>query len=149
MYLQAILVTLLLYLLLLQKKIITNNSSNIDTFKDCVKYYPEIKDTEIKSMSVDYPNKYDLYNDIPKSNLVAKNENENHENHINYENTALALKKKNNLLPMNYLLIDPDFHTPVKGKEIIPSESKYKLVDIKDTNYFLVNTPNSIWCQIK
>ena len=100
--------------------------------------------------SNDYPDKYGITNDIPDVSeyLVAKNENSLHDYHINYKLSPLNYKSNDLPLPKDYFLIDRDFHTPREGSQILNKEPVYNLARVDNTDYFLVETPDSIWRQV-
>jgi hypothetical protein len=147
MYLFSLITILLVFFILLITKNTINEHFNNEKRIAC---FPKRKHTEIKSFSSEYPDKYGIFNDIPDitESLVAKNEQNFHENHITYKDSPMSNKINGNPLPKNYCIIDKDFHTPREGNEIIPSPPVYNLVRVDDTNHFLVDTPNSIWRRV-
>ena len=147
MYLFIILLTLFLvfitFLLLKKQKLEKFTSKKIA-------YFPKKKDIKTKSFASEYPDKYGITNDIPDVSkfLVAKNENILHDYHINYKDSPMNYKEKSEPLPKDYFIIDRDFHTPREGSEILPKPIVYNLARVDNTNYFLVETPDSIWRQV-
>jgi hypothetical protein len=156
MYLFILLLLLLvifIVILILQNKketFVDTKNTNIPKIKKKIACFPTKKDTLIKSASSKYPDKYGIKNDIPNTSesLVAKNEGNLHHYHINYGNTPMKNKSNDIPPPKNYVIIDRDFHTPREGSEIIPSPPEYNLVRVDNTDYFLVDTPDSIWRRV-
>ena len=148
MYLIILFLVLLLIIFILSSRISKETKENFTNKK--IVCFPKKKDTIVRSFSPEYPDKYGILNEIPDvtESLVAKNEDEYHQNHINYKNSLIKNKSNDTLLPKNYLLIDKDFHTPIEGSEIIPSPPVYNLAWVDNTDYFLVDTPNSIWRRV-
>ena len=134
----SILLVIFTLLVIKNKKENETNKENFET-KKRIACFPKVKNTNIPLFKNLYPDNYGINKHVPIS-ISALNEGENYENHINYN-----INIDPELLPLNYMIIDKDFHTPIEGKEIIPSPPKYGLVRVDNTDYFLVETPNSIW----
>jgi hypothetical protein len=145
LFITVLLLLLIIFLLSSNEKKIKEKFSN-----KRIACFPKKKNTEIKSFRTEYPDKYGIINDIPDvtESLVAKNEGNYHVNHINYKNSPINNKLNGLPLPNDYLLIDRDFHTPLEGSEIISTPPVYNLARVDNTNYFLVDTPNSIWRRV-
>lgn len=141
MYLLSLLsILLVIFILILNKK--KPPQENFESEKR-IACFPKKKNTRIPLLSTKYPDKYGINKYVPMS-FSASNEGDNHEHKINYN----VNDQPEEPIPLDYMIIDKDFHTPIEGKEIIPLPPRYNLVRVENTDYFLVDTPNSIWRQV-
>jgi hypothetical protein len=60
----------------------------------------------------------------------------------------MANKDTGGPIPKDYMIIDRDFHTPREGSEIIIKPPVYNLARVENNDYFLVDTPDSIWRRV-